>query len=246
MITLYTFGPAFGLPDPSPFVTKAEVLIKMSGLPYRTDTKGFRTAPKGKLPYIDDDGTIIADSTFIRMHLERKYRIDFDQGLSPAERGVAWAFEKMCEDHLYWAGLHARWMVDENFDKGPRKFFDQVAAPLRPLVVTMARRQFRRNLWEHGMGRHTRAEMDQLAARDIDAIADFLAEKPYLMAETPCGADATVFPFMAHALCPLFATAIRTCAEHKSNLVTYRDRLMAQYFPDFLPKPQLRPEPNQL
>ena len=89
MITLYTFGPAFGLPDPSPFVTKAEVLIKMSGLPYRTDTKGFPTAPKGKLPYIDDDGTIIADSTFIRMHLERKYRIDFDQGLSPAERGVA-------------------------------------------------------------------------------------------------------------------------------------------------------------
>lgn len=24
MITLYTFGPALGLPDPSPFVTKAE------------------------------------------------------------------------------------------------------------------------------------------------------------------------------------------------------------------------------
>jgi hypothetical protein len=28
MITLYAFGPAFGLPDPSPFVTKAEVLLK--------------------------------------------------------------------------------------------------------------------------------------------------------------------------------------------------------------------------
>ena len=37
MITLYTFGPAFGLPDPSPFVMKAEVLLKMAGLPYRTD-----------------------------------------------------------------------------------------------------------------------------------------------------------------------------------------------------------------
>ena len=24
MITLYNFGPAFGLPDPSPFVTKVE------------------------------------------------------------------------------------------------------------------------------------------------------------------------------------------------------------------------------
>src|SRR5436190_8140000 len=40
MITLYTFGPAFGLPDPSPFVTKVEVLLKMAGLAYGTDTTG--------------------------------------------------------------------------------------------------------------------------------------------------------------------------------------------------------------
>ena len=82
------------------------------------------------------------------------------------------AFEKMCEDHLYWAGLHARWMIDENFDKGPRRFFDSAPALLRPFIIAMVRRQVRRNLWGHGMGRHTMAEMDQLAARDIDAIAD--------------------------------------------------------------------------
>jgi hypothetical protein len=36
MITLYTFGPYFGLPDPSPFVLKAEILLKMAelGLPH--------------------------------------------------------------------------------------------------------------------------------------------------------------------------------------------------------------------
>jgi glutathione S-transferase len=236
MIILYTFGPYFGLPDPSPFVMKAEVLLKMANLPFEIDTGGFNKAPKGKLPYISDDGEIIADSTLIRLHIERKYGFDVDAGLSSPERGIAWAFEKMCEDHLYWAGLHARWMVDENFDKGPRRFFDAVPSPLRPLVVLMTRRQVRRNLWGHGMGRHTMAEMDQLAVRDIDAIADFLAQKPYLMGEAPCGADATVLPFMAHALCPLFATAIRTCAEQKSNLVAYRDRLMARYFPDFAPQ----------
>jgi glutathione S-transferase len=101
MITLYAFGPAFGLPDPSPFVTKVEVLLKMPGLPYRTDTAGFRRAPKGKLPYIDDDGERVADSTFIRWHLENKYRIDFEKGLSPEQRAIAWAFEKMAEDNLF-------------------------------------------------------------------------------------------------------------------------------------------------
>lgn len=231
MITLYTFGPAFGLPDPSPFVTKAEVLLKMAGLPYKTDTAGFNKAPKGKLPYIDDDGTIVADSTFIRMHLERKHHVDFDEGLSPAERGAMWAFEKMCEDHLYWASLHARWMDDANFDAGPRKFFAAVPAPIRPLVVAMVRRQVRRNLWGHGLGRHSKEEIEQLAARSIDAIADFLADKPYLMGQTPCGADATVFAFMTGCLCPRFKTPIRTVAEQRSNLVAYCERMMERYFP---------------
>ncbi len=233
MITLYTFGPAFGLPDPSPFVTKAEVLIKMSGLPYRTDTKGFRKAPKGKLPYIDDDGTVIADSTFIRMHLERKYRIDFDQGLSPAERGVAWAFEKMCEDHLYWAVLHSRWMDAANFDRGPRGFFDPVPAPLRPLVIRMVRRQVRRNLWGHGLGRHSAEEIAALGERAIASLADFFGDKPYLMGKAPCGADASVFAFVAGCLVSRFTCPIRAAAEQRPNLVAYRDRMMQRYFPDF-------------
>jgi glutathione S-transferase len=124
-------------------------------------------------------------------------------------------------------------MIDENFDKGPRRFFDSAPALLRPLIIAMVRRQVRRNLWGHGMGRHTLEEMERLAVRDIDALADVLAGKPYLMGDRPYGADATVFPFMAHALCPLFKTAIRTRAEQKPNLVAYTDRLMAQYFPAF-------------
>ncbi len=34
MITLCTSGPMFGLPHPSPFVIKADVLLKMSGVEY--------------------------------------------------------------------------------------------------------------------------------------------------------------------------------------------------------------------
>jgi Glutathione S-transferase N-terminal domain len=78
MITLYTFGPYFGLPDTSPFVIKAMLLLKFAGLEYGEDRGGYGKAPKGKLPYLDDDGLIVADSTFIRFHIEKKYGFDFD------------------------------------------------------------------------------------------------------------------------------------------------------------------------
>ena len=230
MITLYSFGPAFGLPDPSPFVTKAEVLLKMSGLDYRCDTGGFGKAPKGKLPYIDDDGTIVADSTFIRFHLESRHGIDFDNGLSAAEKGAAWACEKLAEDHLYWAVVRERWMDTDNFNRGPRKFFDRAPAPLRPLVIAMVRRQVKRNLHGQGMGRHTLEEMNQLAARGIDSLAGVLGDKPWLMGAEPCGADATLFAFTASLLCPQFVSAARSHAERHANLLAYRDRGMARWY----------------
>jgi glutathione S-transferase len=238
MITLYTFGPAFGLPDPSPFVTKAEVLLKMSSLPYRTETGGYFRAPKRKLPYIDDGGTVVADSTFIRLHLEQRHGIAFDKGLTAAERGIAWAIEKMCEDHLYWAVVHERWMRDANFDRGPRRFFAGIPQPLRPLVVFKVRRDVRVWLYGQGLGRHSPAEITELAGHAVAAIADFLGDKPYLMGNAPCGADATVFAFLAGLLCPRFESPIRARAEARPNLVAYRDRLMQQYFPDYAAGPE--------
>lgn len=232
MLTLFTFGPAFGLPDASPFVTKAEVLLKMAGVPYRTDSSGFGKAPKGKLPYIDDKGIVIADSTFIRLYLQRRYGVDFDADLSAAQRAVAWAFEKLCEEHLYFALLHARWLIDENFDAGPRRFFDGAPAPLRPVIAAVARRQVRRDARGQGIGRHTEDEIAQLAARDLGAIADFIGDKPFLMGATPCAADASVFAMVAAAMAPVFKTPIRIAAELQPNLVAYRDRLMELYFPD--------------
>ncbi|HEY7246490.1 MAG TPA: glutathione S-transferase family protein [Xanthobacteraceae bacterium] len=232
MITLYTFGPAFGLPDPSSFVTKAEVLLKMAGLAYRTDNTGFRRAPKGKLPYIDDDSERIADSTFIRWHLENKYHIDFEKGLSTEQRAVGWAFEKMAEDNLYWAIVDARWFDETNFAKGPREFFRKIPAPLRPLLIAFIRRQLERTLHGQGMGRHNRAEIVALGTRSIVAIAEFLGAKPFFMGSEPTGVDATIFAFVAGTLCPHFDTPLRTAAECRNNLRRYIGRMTARYYPD--------------
>ena len=232
MITLYGFGRAFGLADPSPFVGKTEMLLKMAGIAYVRKRGDFKKAPKGKIPYIDDGGVIIGDSTFIRRHLEQTYGADFSGGYAPADLAVALAFERMCEDHLYWAVVEARWMIRENFEAGPALFFRSVPGLVRPLVIRMVHRKFRRTLDGQGFGRHTRAEIERLAIADIDALAAFLGDKLFLLGERPCGADATVFSFLASALCPLFKTPIRDAAAGHANLVAYVERMTAQYYPE--------------
>jgi glutathione S-transferase len=231
MITLYGFGPAYGLPDSSPFVTKAELLLRMANLLYRTDTTGFARAPKGKLPYINDDGTVVADSTFIRWHIEKKHRLDYDLGLDAAQRATAWAFEKMVEDQLYWVLLHDRWVIDGNFRKGPARLFDKVPAVLRPLVTARIRRRMRAALHAQGIGRHRPEEIHALGGRTINAIADFLGDKPFFMGREPTGIDATMFAFVCAALCPYFDSRVRSAAERRDNLRGYVGRMAARYYP---------------
>ncbi len=230
MITLFTYGRMFGLPDPSPFVMKAEMLLKIAGVPYQADTSGFRRAPKGKLPYIDDDGTVVADSTLIRLHLEKKHGVDFDAGLSERERGVAWAVEKLLEDHLYWVMVKSRWLVPANFDRGPRNFFKRAPAFLRPLIVRTVLGKVRQTLHLHGLGRHSETELADMAARGIAAVSQVLGERRYLMGDRVCGADATAFAFIAGLLAPLFDSPQRAYGESLPNLVAYRDRMMAEFY----------------
>jgi glutathione S-transferase len=231
MITLYTFGPMFGLPDPSPFVTKAEVLLKMSGVSYRCEPGGLRGAPKGKLPFIEEGGVKLADSTLIRMHLEERNGVDFDAHLSSEQKGIAWACEKMLEDHLYWAVLRWRWLDDASFEKGPARFFDTVPAPLRALVRRMVRKEIRKNLHAHGLGRHTLQDMERLTKRAIDALAAILGEHAYLLGAHACGADATAFAFTVGLLCPHFDNPLRKHAEQHANLVRYSERLRREFYP---------------
>lgn len=231
VITLFTFGPYFGLPDGSPFVTKAMLLLKFAGLDYAEDSGGYGKAPKGKLPFIIDDGVTVADSTFIRRHVERKYGFDFEAGLSAEQKAVAWAVERMCEDHLYMALLSARWAEKDNFNRGPARFFDGIPAPIRPIARAMIRRSVVKGLHWHGLSRHSRDEIADFAARDLAALAVLLGDKPYLMGDQPCGADATAGAFVMAFLTPVFDTPIRIAAESHANLVAYRDRLIGRYFP---------------
>jgi glutathione S-transferase len=234
MITLYTFGPAWGTPDPSPFVMKAEMLLKLAGLPYQTDTKGFGKAPKGKLPYIRDGENVIGDSTLIRLYLEKQYSIDFNRGYGARECGIGWSVEKMLEDHLYWMIVYWRWLKQENFEIGPKAFFQRAPALIRPLAEKFVLGRLRKTLHGHGIGRHSEAEMTTMAARSIDALAQVLGDNRYLLGPQVSGSDATAFAFAAGGLTSHFKSPLCDRMASHANLIAYRDRMMAEFYPDFV------------
>jgi glutathione S-transferase len=229
MLIFYGFGSAFGLPDPSPFVMKSEVHLKMAGVPYRFERAAPNTAPKGKIPFIRVGAHRLGDSTFIRAHIEREHRFDFDKGLSLEQRAQAWAIERMLEDHLYFALLQVRWLDDENWEKGPSHFFE--GAPEG--VAEAARERTRAKLDGHGLGRHREDEIMELGGRSLSALSALLGDKPYLFGDEPCGTDATAFAFAAATLTPFFDSDLRKHAERHTNLIAYRDRMMGRYYPEF-------------
>ncbi|MGJ4923496.1 glutathione S-transferase family protein [Bradyrhizobium oligotrophicum] len=233
MITLFGLGAGFGLPEISPFVTKTEVQLKMAGLDYRKQRAMPPASPKGQLPFIDDGGELIADSTFIRAHIERKYGFDFDSGLDVRARAQAWGFERMIEHHLYFALVGARWVDPVNFAKGPAHFFDGVPADKREKLREDAQFRVAENYLISGLGRHAPDEDVDLAARSLRALSVQLGDRPYLMGDRPCGTDATAFAVIAGILTPFFDSELRRRTESFGNLVAYAERMMAQYYPEF-------------
>jgi glutathione S-transferase len=97
----------------------------------------------------------------------------------------------------------------------------------------------RRNYLISGLGRHAPDEDVDLAIRSLLALSVQLGDKPYLMGDYPCGADATAFGTVAGILTPFFASPLRERAQQFGNLVAYVDRMMGRYYPDFAWTPLL-------
>lgn len=233
MIILNGGGESFGLPEVSPYVTKTEVQLRMAGLAYQKQRADLQKAPKGQMPWIDDGGRLIGDSAFIRMHVEQEYGIDLDAGLDPLQRATALAIELMVDRELTPAMVYFRWMVPENFVKGPSRFFDGAPEAIREAVKQDVLKRVREGFIAKGIGRHSETEIVALAARTLKALDLFIGDKPYLMGDKPCGADAFVFATLAGAMTPFFSTPIRDHAISMPRLVAYVVRMMDRFYPEF-------------
>jgi glutathione S-transferase len=233
MIQLYQFRTAYGVPNLSPFCMKVEVWLKLAGLPYEIKwIFNPRSGPKGKLPFIKDNGKVVADSQDIVEHLAKAHGIDLDATLNAEQKAVAHAFRKTLEESLYFALAWQRWIAPETWPKMREVFFGKLLPGLKTVAPVLVQRKIARDLQGQGMARHSPEEIVARAADDLAAIAEYLNVKPYFMGDRPTSIDASLYAFLANLWEVELDTPLKTAVGRHKNLVAYCERMRARCFGD--------------
>ncbi len=225
MITLHTIPGQWGLESISPFCMKVEVYLKLTKTSYRAVPGDPRRAPKGKLPFIDEDGTKIADSAAIVRHLESKSKAPLDEGVDPKARAQAHVIARTFEESLYWVNLWARWSQDENFVHIKKQLMEVIPAPLNWFVPGVIRKRVVASAYAQGIGRHTPDEILAVGKADVEAIATLLGDKPFFLGERLTTIDITAYSFIANVLRSPMYPALQDAVKAHKNLTAYVDRV---------------------
>jgi glutathione S-transferase len=231
MIKLYQFNPMWNLPNLSPYCLKLETYLRMAKVPFEiVPNADIRKAPKGKMPFIEHEGKQMGDSNLIIEYLKEKFGDPLDQHLSPAEKGVALAFARLMEENFYWVALYARWGIEGNFKKVSQAFFSFLPFPLRWIVPKVVRKNMLKQLYGHGMGRHSSTEIFEIGKKDLSAVSDFLGNKPFFLGNQPTTVDATLYGFLANILWVPIESVLKEHAKRLKNLEAYCQRMKEKFY----------------
>jgi glutathione S-transferase len=157
---------------------------------------------------------------------------NLDKGLTPEQHAACLAFRRMMEEHLYWFGVHIRWIIEENWQTTCRDTFGRMPLPFRLIVPNIVRKKVVQQLAGHGMGRLGRAEIERMALDDFKALSEWLDDKPYFMGDEPREIDATTFAFLLSMLRQAHRNPIKPEIDALTNLAPYVERMRARYFPE--------------
>jgi glutathione S-transferase len=229
----YHLPGAWGLPSVSPFCLKLDAWLRMAGIEHESviATTPFG-GPKGKAPWIEHNGRKIGDSTFIILYLKEQYGVDPDVHLTPEQRGLAVAIQRLIDENLYWVMVNDRWNTPDNWPILKSTVLGGIPAPIRAIMAPIARRGVLKQLKGHGLGCHSTAEIAAIGKRDLEALAAILGDKPFFFGEMPSETDAVAYGQLANIQCVEFSSPMKAVMAEHSNLVEFIERFRERYYRD--------------
>ncbi len=234
-IKLFQFPRMFATPNVSPFCCKLETWLRIAGIPYEVvDTPDPRNGPKGKVPFIEEDGRRMGDSALIIDHLKKTRGVDPDAHLDAGQRATTLLVQRTIEEHYAFTVLYTHFIRDAGWQH-MQSTLQGVPAFLRPLVLPLVRRHMRKALYLQGTLRHSDAEIMDAARRDWQAILS-LANEPFFFGAEPATVDATLFGALATTLLTPVPSPIRDFLQGQPKAMAYTERMRDKYFPELAAK----------
>jgi glutathione S-transferase len=232
MLKLYQPPRAFGLPNPSAFCVKLETYLRMADIPYEIALGAPADAPKGKIPWIEDDGYVLGDSTFIIEYLMKKHGDPLDARLTRHQKALGHAIKKVLEESLYFVSSYSKWGEDEGFKIYAAELFSGMPEEQLKSVPDMVRKRVVDKLRAQGIARHSSAEIYELGIQDVASFAELFGAGPFLFGEHPTSFDACAFGVIGNLKDGPFASPVRDVVRETKHIADYIDRIRHEYFSD--------------
>ncbi|RPB01900.1 hypothetical protein L873DRAFT_1802728 [Choiromyces venosus 120613-1] len=239
-IKLYDFTKPQNSPSISGYCQKLETLLRASSYDNYTHHPTMpRSAPKGKLPYIEltpsptSAPETIADSHFIARHLIATKTIpDPDEGLTAARRADSRAWIGYTDDTFYPAVAHTRWARPDNY--AVMRAGLPFPPVLRPIVAWYISWNITRRLWTAGMGRHSDEEIDTIIREWVEGVDARLEGVKYFYGDKPSMVDVDVYAFIVSGLeCGRGNREFLDMMLGKERIREYAARLTRLWFPEY-------------
>jgi glutathione S-transferase len=201
-LRVFTFEPDWGLPTTGPFALKLLAWLELNGITYEQVVEGnSRKGPLGKSPWIEHDGKQIGDSDVIIRYLAGHYGKPLEAGTpDPRERAVPHVFKTAFEEEFHQI---LEWELFFH-PEGAAYIDAQIRKATLPvvgaLVSRMVSRHFHRQLHARGIARHSAEAVAAKGRADLDALAAWLEDRPFLAGPQPVLADLAVFGQVAPVL----------------------------------------------
>lgn len=201
----------------------------------------MKGSPNKKVPWIHwekvNDGQPMGDSTLIMNELVRldPATYDLDAHLTTEQKAIATAFKTMLEEATYFTGiLQSRWIAQEQCDAFTRDlYFASVPSLIRGMVTRMIRSVIVRNAQGHGTANVlNEAQIFEKFQMELDAVAEYLGEKPYFMGDQVSSVDATVFAYLAVLVQGEWNHQANLATRNRENVMAYLARMQQEFWPE--------------
>jgi glutathione S-transferase len=140
----------------------------------------------GKVPAIEIDGELIADSSDIAYALDARFPDPPLLPDDPRKRALCHVIEDWADESLYFLGLYYRWYDLEGRKPIPRAFG---RSPLGRLAYRFYLRRILGQLRGQGTSRKPHEHVARDLERQLDAVEGLLGPSANVLGETPCLAD---------------------------------------------------------